>query len=78
MQEARHDTHYARPEDVEEFVRVLEAFERSELTAEDFRAFRLTRGVYGQRQKDVNMLRIKLPWRDPQRRRPARLREHRP
>ncbi|MBK8262209.1 MAG: nitrite/sulfite reductase [Nannocystis sp.] len=61
MQEARHDTHYARPEDVEEFVRVLEAFERSELTAEDFRAFRLTRGVYGQRQKDVNMLRIKLP-----------------
>jgi len=60
-QEARHDTHYARPEDVEEFVRVLEAFERGELSPEEFRAFRLTRGVYGQRQKDVNMLRVKLP-----------------
>ena len=59
--EARYDTHYARPEDVEEFVRVLEAFERGELSAEEFRAFRLTRGVYGQRQHDVNMLRIKAP-----------------
>ena len=60
-QEARHDTHYARPEDVEEFVRVLEAFERGELSAADFRAYRLTRGVYGQRQTDVQMLRVKFP-----------------
>lgn len=61
VQEARYDTHYARPEDVEEFVRVLESFERGELSAEEFRAFRLLRGVYGQRQQDVNMLRIKVP-----------------
>ncbi len=60
-QEARHDTHYARPEDVEEFVRILESFERGELSAADFRAYRLTRGVYGQRQTDVQMIRVKFP-----------------
>lgn len=60
-QEARYDTHYSRPEDVEEFVQVLERFERGELSSEEFRTFRLTRGVYGQRQSDVNMLRVKFP-----------------
>ncbi|MCA9634963.1 MAG: nitrite/sulfite reductase [Myxococcales bacterium] len=60
VQEARHDTHYSRAEDVEEFVRILEAYERGEISAEDFRAFRLTRGVYGQRQADVNMIRVKF------------------
>ncbi len=59
--EARHDTHYARPEDVEEFVRVLESFERGEISAADYRSYRLTRGVYGQRQPDVQMIRVKLP-----------------
>jgi sulfite reductase (ferredoxin) len=59
--EARHDNHFSRPEDVEEFVQVLERFERGELGAEEFRSFRLTRGVYGQRQTDVNMLRTKFP-----------------
>ena len=60
-QEARHDTHYSRAEDVEEFVRILEAFERGEISAADFRSYRLTRGVYGQRQPDVQMLRVKFP-----------------
>jgi len=59
--EARHDNHFSRPEDVEEFIGVLERFERGELGAEEFRQFRLTRGVYGQRQTDVNMLRTKFP-----------------
>lgn len=59
--EARHDTHFSRPEDVEEFVQVLERFERGEISSEDFRTYRLTRGVYGQRQTDVNMLRVKFP-----------------
>lgn len=59
--EARHDNHFSRPEDVEEFIGVLERFERGELGAEEFRQFRLTRGVYGQRQMDVNMLRTKFP-----------------
>jgi sulfite reductase (ferredoxin) len=60
-QEARYNTHFSRPEDVEEFVQVLERFERGELNSEEFRTFRLTRGVYGQRQMDVNMLRVKFP-----------------
>jgi sulfite reductase (NADPH) hemoprotein beta-component len=48
--------------DIDEFVGKLEAFERGELNAEQFRAFRLLRGVYGQRQSDVQMLRIKIPY----------------
>lgn len=60
-QEARYNTHFSRPEDVEEFVSVLERFERGELNSEEFRTFRLTRGVYGQRQMDVNMVRVKFP-----------------
>jgi sulfite reductase beta subunit-like hemoprotein len=59
--QARHDNHFSRPEDVEEFIGVLERFERGELSSEEFRQFRLTRGVYGQRQTDVNMLRTKFP-----------------
>ncbi|MCY1011793.1 nitrite/sulfite reductase [Nannocystis pusilla] len=60
-QEARYDTHFSSPADVEEFVSVLERFERGEISSEDFRTFRLKRGVYGQRQMDVNMLRVKFP-----------------
>jgi sulfite reductase beta subunit-like hemoprotein len=60
-QEARYDTHFSRPEDVEEFISVLERFERGELSSEDFRTYRLKRGVYGQRQTDVNMVRVKFP-----------------
>jgi sulfite reductase beta subunit-like hemoprotein len=48
--------------DIDEFVEKLDAFERGELNAEQFRAFRLLRGVYGQRQPDVQMFRIKLPY----------------
>lgn len=47
--------------DVDEFVKVLEQFERGELTPDKFRSFRLTRGVYGQRQMDVQMIRVKIP-----------------
>jgi sulfite reductase (ferredoxin) len=47
--------------DIDEFVEKLEAFERGELDPEKFRAFRLLRGVYGQRQSDVQMFRIKIP-----------------
>ncbi len=48
--------------DVDEFVVKLEAYERGELTADQFRAFRLVRGLYGQRQSDVQMLRVKIPF----------------
>jgi sulfite reductase beta subunit-like hemoprotein len=47
--------------DIDEFVERLEAFERGEIDAEKFRMFRLLRGVYGQRQADQQMLRVKIP-----------------
>src|SRR5262245_24574683 len=52
---------FARHEDVDLFVQRLEAFERGELTADDWRSFRLLNGVYGQRQDGVMMIRAKLP-----------------
>jgi sulfite reductase (ferredoxin) len=48
--------------DIAEFVEKLEAFERGDLSADHFRSFRLLRGVYGQRQSDVQMLRVKIPF----------------
>src|ERR1043165_1697972 len=52
---------FARHEDVDLFVHKLEAFERGELSPDDWRAFRLLNGVYGQRQDGVMMIRAKLP-----------------
>ncbi|MGA0555047.1 nitrite reductase [Larkinella sp. VNQ87] len=37
-------------------------FKDGEMTEEHFRKFRLSRGVYGQRQPGVQMIRIKLPY----------------
>ena len=40
----------------------LESYERGELSPDQWRAFRLVRGTYGQRQTgDVQMLRVKIP-----------------
>ncbi len=52
---------FSDPRDVDEFVERLEAFERGEIDSEKFRMFRLLRGVYGQRQADEQMLRVKIP-----------------
>ncbi len=52
---------FARHEDVDLFVAKLEAFERGEVSPDDWRSFRLLNGVYGQRQDGVNMVRAKLP-----------------
>jgi sulfite reductase beta subunit-like hemoprotein len=52
---------YARQADVDLFVSKLEAFEKGELSPDDWRSFRLLNGVYGQRQDGVNMIRAKLP-----------------
>jgi sulfite reductase beta subunit-like hemoprotein len=52
---------FSDKKDIDTFVEKLEAFERGEINAEQFRAFRLLRGVYGQRQTDVQMFRIKIP-----------------
>ncbi len=52
---------FSDPRDVDEFVATLGRFERGEIASDAFRAFRLTRGVYGQRQEGEQMLRVKIP-----------------
>src|SRR5687768_17254421 len=53
---------FAKQADVDEFVDVLARFERGEIGPDEWRAFRLVRGTYGQRQlTDASMLRVKIP-----------------
>ena len=53
---------FASEADIDEFVATLERFEQGDLTPDQWRAFRLVRGTYGQRQPgDVQMLRVKIP-----------------
>ena len=53
---------FANEADIEEFVVMLEKYERAEITPDQWRAFRLLRGTYGQRQSyDASMLRVKIP-----------------
>lgn len=47
--------------DIDDFVDHLRRFETGELTPDQFKVYRLTRGTYGQRQQGVNMLRVKIP-----------------
>jgi sulfite reductase beta subunit-like hemoprotein len=67
---ARHETSrpgrarrsFADETEIDEFVRVLESYERGQLGPDEWRAFRLARGTYGQRQAgDAQMLRVKIP-----------------
>ncbi|MEY3012004.1 MAG: hypothetical protein RIT45_739 [Pseudomonadota bacterium] len=55
------DLNWVQRDEVDEFVAKTEAYVRGELDADSYRAYRLTRGVYGQRQDDVYMMRIKIP-----------------
>jgi sulfite reductase (NADPH) hemoprotein beta-component len=53
---------FANEAEIDEFVETLEKFERGELTPDQWRAYRLVRGTYGQRQEgDFQMLRVKIP-----------------
>jgi sulfite reductase beta subunit-like hemoprotein len=55
---------FALESDIDEFATKLEQFERGEIAPDQWRAFRLLRGTYGQRQdatQDAAMLRIKIP-----------------
>jgi sulfite reductase (ferredoxin) len=47
--------------DILELDHKITLFQSGKMDSEAFRAFRLARGVYGQRQDGVNMIRIKLP-----------------
>ncbi|MGO9000298.1 MAG: nitrite/sulfite reductase [Polyangiaceae bacterium] len=53
---------FSDPKDVDTFVEMLARFESGQITSEEFRGFRLLRGVYGQRQSDAQMLRVKIPF----------------
>jgi sulfite reductase beta subunit-like hemoprotein len=53
---------FADEAEIDEFVSVLGQYERGEIGADQWRAFRLVRGTYGQRQtEDAQMLRVKIP-----------------
>jgi sulfite reductase (NADPH) hemoprotein beta-component len=52
---------YADPREIDAFVEQLRRFERGELDAEQWRAYRVLRGAYSQRQDGLHMLRVKLP-----------------
>src|ERR1700749_2351040 len=57
------EQHYDRTvrEDIELFREQSNQFLTGQITADEFRAFRLRRGVYGQRQEGVQMIRTKIP-----------------
>ena len=48
--------------DIIELAQKIEQFKEGELDEEKFRSLRLARGVYGQRQQGVQMIRIKIPY----------------
>jgi sulfite reductase beta subunit-like hemoprotein len=52
---------FAKEQDIDEFVDMLTKYESGAITPEEWRRFRLLRGTYGQRQDNVQMLRIKIP-----------------
>src|SRR5262245_28209331 len=53
---------FADAAEIDDFVRTLDLFERGEIGADQWRAYRLVRGTYGQRQAtDAQMLRVKIP-----------------
>ncbi len=52
---------FSSPADIDDFVDHLRRFESGEMSPDQFKVYRLTRGTYGQRQPNVNMLRVKIP-----------------
>ena len=48
--------------DIIELAKKIELFNTGKIDEEKFRSLRLARGVYGQRQEGVQMIRIKLPY----------------
>jgi sulfite reductase (ferredoxin) len=52
----------ASKDDIQELQAKIKSFRNLEIDDEKFRGFRLARGVYGQRQEGVQMIRIKLPY----------------
>lgn len=51
----------ASVQDIEEFTARAQLFRSGQISADEFRPFRTTYGIYGQRQKDRYMVRVKVP-----------------
>lgn len=49
-------------QDILELADKIERFNKGKIDEEKFRSLRLARGIYGQRQPGVQMIRIKLPY----------------
>ncbi|HET7754355.1 MAG TPA: nitrite/sulfite reductase [Anaeromyxobacteraceae bacterium] len=54
-------TTFAEEREIDALIETLGRYERGEIDAEAWRAYRVVRGVYSQRQDGVHMLRIKVP-----------------
>jgi len=52
----------AAVEDILELQRQISAFQAGDIPTDKFGQYRLTRGIYGQRQANVQMIRIKIPY----------------
>ena len=50
------------PEEIDEFETEMERFRAGTFDPTSFQSFRLKQGVYGQRQPDVHMMRVKVPF----------------
>ncbi|HJO81757.1 MAG TPA: nitrite/sulfite reductase [SAR202 cluster bacterium] len=50
------------PGELDDFEKEVKRFQAGEWNENDFLAFRLRQGVYGQRQPDVHMIRVKIPF----------------
>lgn len=56
------DKHVIIEKDIAQLAEKIQLFREGKIDPEKFRALRLARGVYGQRQQGVNMVRIKIPY----------------
>ncbi len=61
LEEARARS-WAHAGEIDSFDQFVDDFWAGRLTPEDFRKLRLQQGIYGQRQADVQMVRVKIPW----------------
>lgn len=50
------------PEEIDDFERQVRRFQAGEWEETEFQAFRLRQGIYGQRQPNVHMVRVKAPF----------------
>lgn len=62
LEQINHGTKAVVEKDIIELDRKIREFKEGLIPAERFRSLRLARGVYGQRQQGVQMIRIKLPF----------------